>query len=137
MKIRYLALLVLVIFAGVLFFTNPNESEYQGFMKEKFTQVVNQKIEEETAKVQDPRLQKWIDLGRKFLPSVQEPVVNQLIDVFTKRENYYFFSLIKVRYHEEWHTAGFGIFNKYRLFPQIDKELQNIDLKEIINQGRK
>lgn len=51
MKLRYIFLFILIALIGVLFFTNPDEQAHKNFLKDKFTELFNQKAEEEINKI--------------------------------------------------------------------------------------
>ncbi len=129
MKFRSFILLILIVVAGILFYMNPDEQTHKTFVKDKFTVIFNQKVEEELEKIKDPNLKIFGNLGKKLAPLLGNNVVDELVDTHVRRKNYYLFSTTEVLYKEKWNTIGIGVAGKMYLFPQVEEELQKLDLK--------
>ncbi|MDR1876379.1 MAG: DUF4359 domain-containing protein [Flavobacteriaceae bacterium] len=130
MKFKYLILLVLLLTVGVLFFTNPDETAHKAFIKDRFIALADQKIDEELEKINDPNLKIWGNLGKNFLPALEDKFVDELVDTRVRRKNYYLFSTTQVLYNESWIPVGIGVYNKIYLFPKVEERLQEFNVKE-------
>lgn len=104
LKKRYLLILILII----AFFTNPNE--------EKHKEAVKQKINRMVLPV-DPS-------GSGYVGN--HPYVDQFVETYVSRSDYYLFSTTKVSRDYQVITIGIGIFGHVFISDMIDEKLKQI-----------
>lgn len=113
-KTRIFALGVITLML-VAFFSNPKNEQHERAIKDKATSLLKQQVGKQDRKV--------LDVGIKLFGST-------LIDRFMRNhvqiENYYLFSLIKIRIGQENHTLGGGAFGTIWLSPKIDEKVAEI-----------
>ncbi|MCO6564931.1 MAG: DUF4359 domain-containing protein [Apibacter sp.] len=130
MKLRYLFISVFIILAGILFFTNPDKEMHKTFIKEKFISIVNQKMDDELIKTEDPNIKFLANLSKNIFPSIGDKFITHVMDTHVRRKNYFVFSTVQILYKDQWSTVGLGIFNTMFLFPKVEEELQKVDIKK-------
>lgn len=113
-KTRIFALLLFgIMIAAIL--TNPKEEEIETVVKEKAKSLLADQLKYEN--------QDAVQLGMTLFGDrvVREFVQNNVII-----ENYYLFSLVKIRWQGENTPIGGGAFTKIWLSPEIDKKADEI-----------
>jgi len=113
-KTRIFALLLFgIMIAAIL--TNPKEEELETAVKDKAKALLASQLKYEN--------QDAVQLGMTLFGDrvVREFVQNNVII-----ENYYLFSLVKIRWQGEDTPIGGGAFKKVWLSPEIDKKADEI-----------
>lgn len=113
-KTRIFALVFIGIMIGAIL-TNPKKEEFESAVKDKAKSLLKSQLKYEN--------QDAIELGMALFGDrvVQEFVQNNVII-----ENYYLFSLVKIRWQGEDTPIGGGAFKKVWLSPEIDKKADEI-----------
>lgn len=113
-KTRIFALVLIGIMIGAIL-TNPKKEEFESAVKDKAKSLLKSQLKYEN--------QDAIELGMALFGDrvVQEFVQNNVII-----ENYYLFSLVKIRWQGEDTPIGGGAFKKVWLSPEIDKKADEI-----------
>lgn len=118
-RIFALSLVALMLLAV---FLNPKEEQHKERMRAKAVELLKQ---EAGAKHGD-----LLDVGMNLFGGV---LLDQFVDSRVRAENYYLFSLTKLRAPNEEITVGLGAFGKVWLSPKLDEKVA--ELGKWIKQG--
>ncbi len=120
-KTRIFALLgVIILLAAVL--TNPS--------KEKISEKLVLKTKNILKKELDYRHKDAIDLGMMLFG---DQVVKEFVNNYTYTENYYLFSLAKIKWNSEDIIIGGGLFNQVWISSKLDEKAASL-LEALKNQ---
>lgn len=113
-KTRIFALLLFgIMLAAIL--TNPKEEELETAVKDKAKSLLASQLKYEN--------QDAVQLGMTLFG---DRVVREFVQNNVLIENYYLFSLVKIRWQGEDTPIGGGAFKKVWLSPEIDKKADEI-----------
>lgn len=134
-KIGFILIIGLILLIAIL--SNPNETKHRTAVKEKIELIIEEKLEEsleemiEGIGVAGEFMQTVfnLDSGKKLLLNAGDKIASSIVDNIVSRENYYLFSLTKLKWKDEIHTIGFGTFG-YVYVPKFD--LEDFDIEDLI-----
>ena len=95
--------------------TNPTREEHEKAVKEKATQLLRQESGVENKNV--------VDFGMQLFGNT---LVEQFMEANMKVDNYYLFSLIKIRWNGEEAVIGGGAFKYVWLSSKMDEKAAEI-----------
>ena len=111
-RILSIALIALIL-AG--FFTNPPSEKIRTDVEERVRAILRKEL---NLKHQDA-----FELGMQLYGN---KLLHELSEQYIVVENYYAFSIIKVRWQSEENTVGIGVFNRTLFSKKIDKKAAEI-----------
>jgi hypothetical protein len=103
---KYILITALLVILGVLFFTNLNQTAHTTAVKEILTKELNKKLTAELAKNKSGSQSLGAGLGLMFGATF----IDRAVDAYVERENFYLFSLTKIKYEGKEHYIGTGVF---------------------------
>ncbi len=107
-------ILISVIIAGILFATNPKESDHRSAVKDK-ANLIFQKVMKEKSDGNDATAGFGLLLGGYL--------VDRVIETAVTRDNYLLFSLTKIRFQDQDKTIGFGMLGAVFVSSKVDEAL--------------
>lgn len=113
-KTRIFALVLFgIMIAAIL--TNPKKDELEGAVKDKATSLLVQQLKYEN--------QDAVQLGMSLFG---DRIVREFVQNNVVIENYYLFSMVKIRWQGQDTPIGGGAFKTVWLSPEIDKKADEI-----------
>lgn len=113
-KTRIFALFVVAIMLAAVF-TNPKKEQHEAIVKAKAEELLKKQVGEKE--------KGFIAIGMQLLG-------NNLVDNFISNtvvvENYYLFSLTKIKWQGKEITIGGGAFGKVWISPKVDEKADEI-----------
>lgn len=107
----------------IAFFSNPKQEQHEKIVREKAILLLKQQAGKQHEQI--------VDFGIQLFGNT---LIDQFMQNHVKVENYYLFSLTKIRIGHEESTIGGGAFGAVWLSPKIDEKAQEI--ADIIKEGR-
>ncbi|SFS73383.1 DUF4359 domain-containing protein [Sphingobacterium wenxiniae] len=113
-KTRIFALTIIVLML-IAVFTNPKQEQHEEAIKEKAAQLLRQESGDKNKEI--------VDFGMQLFGYT---LVDQFVQTHVKVENYYLFSLTKIRWNGEENIIGGGAFKYIWLSPKMDEKASEI-----------
>ncbi|MDH5828448.1 DUF4359 domain-containing protein [Sphingobacterium faecium] len=113
-KKRIFALVIILITVAAIW-TNPTREQHERVVKEKAEHLIKNQI--------DHKKQGFLDIGMRLFGN---QVVQQFVEKGVVVENYYLFSLTKIKWQGQNNTIGLGAFGKVWISPKIDEKADEI-----------
>ena len=105
----------MVLLMLIAFFTNPKKEQHEKIVREKAIALLKQQAGKKNEKV--------VDFGIQLFGNT---LVDQFIQNHVTVENYYLFSLTKIRTTTQQNTIGGGALGTIWLSPKIDQKAAEI-----------
>ncbi|MCC2599851.1 DUF4359 domain-containing protein [Sphingobacterium sp. FBM7-1] len=113
-KTRIFAISMIVLML-IAFFSNPKQEQHEKIVREKAVVLLKQQAGKQNEQV--------VDFGIQLFGNT---LIDQFMQNHVKVENYYLFSLTKIRIGHEESTIGGGAFRIVWLSPKIDEKAAEI-----------
>lgn len=113
-KTRIFALVGIVIMV-VAFLTNPSRERHEEILRAKAEELLTAQL---NYKQKDA-----VELGMMLFGN---RVINEFIENNVKIDNYYLFTITRIRWENQEHAIGGGAFGMVWLSPKIDEEANKI-----------
>lgn len=113
-KTRIFAL-AMVAFLLVCILTNPSKEQFEKAITEKATHIIKTQLQ-----YQDKGA---VDLAMSLFGN---KIVNRFVETNVIIENYYLFTLVKIKWQGEENIIGGGALKKVWLSPKIDEKTDEI-----------
>ncbi|MFD2598490.1 hypothetical protein ACFSQ3_05945 [Sphingobacterium corticis] len=113
-KTRIFALVGIVIMV-VAFLTNPSRERHEEILRAKAEELLTAQLNYEQKDA--------VELGMMLFGN---RVINEFIENNVKIDNYYLFTITRIRWENQEHTIGGGAFGMVWLSPKIDEEANKI-----------
>ena len=119
-KTRIFALLLIILMLAAVF-TNPTKERIEAALTVKAKEILEKQLNSND---------KVMSLGMTLFG---DRVVNEFVSNYTHTDNYYLFSLSKIRWNSEDIIIGVGLFNQVWISPKIDEKAAQLmdQLKKI------
>ena len=122
---RNLYLFFLLLLCIGAFATNPSSAEHKLILKDKMRQLLNSEID----KLKSENDNEFDQLGATFGAAIGGAIGGAFTDKFVDEnvvvDDYYLFSITKVRYKGKSNIVGLGVFGKVILHPDMEKTVKN------------
>lgn len=118
-------LIVPIVVAGLLVFTNPSVDDHRDSFKELAIEIIQENMKEFQSESEYPELDEGVNA---LISGFGSMIVNSIADTLIYRDNYLFVSTTKIKVDGESRVIGFGILGNV-LLPK-DR------IKESINQAK-
>ena len=115
------SLLIIAAIAAITFITNPCEATHRDVMRLRSTIVMNEVVAAQNNLLLSGT---WAATGNRLL--------TEFINASVTRDNYFLFSITKIKWENQSYSVGFGIFGNVFISRRINKEL----VEEIIEDAR-
>lgn len=112
MKSKHLIPVFFLIVFAVAFFTNPGEQAHQTALKAKSNAIMDEIVAERNDVLSATA---WQLAGTRLL--------NEFIDTNLTVDNYYLFSVSKIRWNGKAYPVGVGAFGKVYITRQLNKDV--------------
>ncbi|HLT87650.1 MAG TPA: DUF4359 domain-containing protein [Sphingobacterium sp.] len=113
-KTRIFALSMVVLML-IAFFSNPKQEQHEKIVREKAIVLLKQQAGKQNEQV--------VDFGIQLFGNT---LIDQFMQNHVRIENYYLFSLTKIRVGHQENTIGGGLFGTVWLSPKIDEKAAEI-----------
>jgi hypothetical protein len=118
---RNLYLIFLLLLCIGAFATNPSSAEHKLILKDKMRQLLNSEIN----KLKNENDNEFAQLGATLGAAIGGAFTDKFVEENVIVDDYYLFSITKVRYEGKRNIVGLGIFGKVILHPDMEKTLKN------------
>ena len=113
-KTRIFALSMIILML-IAFFSNPKQEQHEKIVREKAIVLLKQQAGKQNEQV--------VDFGIQLFGNT---LIDQFMQNHVRIENYYLFSLTKIRVGHQENTIGGGLFGTVWLSPKIDEKAAEI-----------
>jgi hypothetical protein len=103
------------------FATNPSSAEHKLILKDKMRQLLNSEID----KLKSENDNEFAQLGATFGAAIGGAFTDKFVDENVVVDDYYLFSITKVRYNGKSNIVGLGVSGKVILHPDMEKTVKN------------
>jgi len=118
---RNLYLIFLLLLCIGAFATNPSSAEHKLILKDKMRQLLNSEIN----KLKSENDNEFAQLGATLGAAIGGAFTDKFVEENVIVDDYYLFSITKVRYEGKSNIVGLGIFGKVILHPDMEKTVKN------------
>lgn len=113
-KTRIFAISMIVLML-IAFFSNPKQEQHEKIVREKAIVLLKQQAGKQN--------EQMVDFGIQLFGNT---LIDQFMQNHVKVENYYLFSVTKIRVGHQENTIGGGAFGTIWLSPKIDEKAAEI-----------
>jgi hypothetical protein len=127
------ALIIIIVFALIAFFTNPSVEKHREVVKTKLNTLMQQSLYETNDGNNSNELTK--SFGAALGSMLGSAILDPFIDRAITSDNYIFFSTTKLTWGGQTKEIGFGAFGNVFLSKDIDNSLKE-QLKNVMNSNK-